>query len=120
MYTCSQSVDNMPRATLPEKNVPGYKEEKGVAPDSRTETYVALKFQVDNWRWADIPFYVRSGKRLPKRVTEIAIQFKKTPHHMFSVLANDRLASNSIVIRSSPTRGFRSGSARRSQALPCV
>src|SRR5215212_9776768 len=58
------------------EEVPGYREEKNVAPDSTTETYVALKLFIDNWRWAGVPFYVRTGKRLPKRVTEIAVQFK--------------------------------------------
>src|SRR5256714_4804290 len=64
--------------------VPGYREETGVAPDSRTETYVALKLWVDNWRWEGIPFYVRTGKRLPKQSTEIAIQFRVAPHQLFS------------------------------------
>jgi glucose-6-phosphate 1-dehydrogenase len=86
--------------------VPAYKNEKGVAPDSTTETYVAVKFIVDDWRWADVPFYVRSGKRLPKRMTEIAVQFKKTPHHMFAGLVSDRLSSNSIVIRIQPDEGI--------------
>ena len=56
--------------------MPGYREEDGVAPGSLTETYVAAKLYVDNWRWADVPFYVRAGKRLPKRETTIAIRFK--------------------------------------------
>ena len=64
------------------RRVPGYREER-VAPDSTTETYVALKLFVDNWRWAGVPFYLRTGKRLPKRSTEIAIQFKRTPHLVF-------------------------------------
>jgi glucose-6-phosphate 1-dehydrogenase len=94
------------QGTTAGQTVPGYKHEKGVAPDSTTETYVAVKFTVDDWRWADVPFYVRSGKRLPKRITEIAVQFKKTPHHMFSGLANDRLSGNSIVIRIQPDEGI--------------
>ena len=94
------------QGTTAGKTVPAYKKEKGVAPDSTRETYVALKFTVDDWRWADVPFYVRSGKRLPKRITEIAVQFKKTPHHMFSGLANDRLSCNSIVIRIQPDEGI--------------
>src|SRR5262249_46620424 len=56
------------------KAVPGYRQEKGVAPDSKTETYAALRLQVDNWRWAGVPFYLRTGKRLAKRVSEIAIR----------------------------------------------
>jgi glucose-6-phosphate 1-dehydrogenase len=92
--------------TVGGKSVPGYTTEKNVLPTSRTETYVALKFTVDNWRWADVPFYVRSGKRLPKRVTEIAIQFKKTPHHLFTGLPVDYLDQNDIVIRVQPDEGI--------------
>jgi len=88
------------------KAVPGYRNEKGVSPPSMTETYVALKFTIDNWRWADVPFYVRSGKRLPKRVTEIAIQFKKTPHHLFTKLPVDSPDHNNIVIRIQPDEGI--------------
>ncbi len=88
------------------KAVPGYKSEKGVSEQSLTETYVALKFTIDNWRWADVPFYVRSGKRLPKRVTEIAVQFKKTPHHLFKALGADQLGQNNIVIRIQPDEGI--------------
>ncbi len=92
--------------TLGGAAVPGYREERGVSPQSGTETYVALKFLVENWRWAGVPFYVRSGKRLPKRVTEIAIQFKKTPHHLFAGLPTDLLGSNNIVIRIQPDEGI--------------
>jgi len=88
------------------KHVPGYRNEPGVSPSSRTETYVALKFGIDNWRWADVPFYIRSGKRLPKRVTEIAIQFKRTPHRLFADLSIDHLANNNIVIRIQPDEGI--------------
>ena len=63
--------------------MPGYREEPGVAPDSLTETYVAAKLYVDNWRWADTPFYVRAGKRLARRETTIAIEFKRAPHPPF-------------------------------------
>ncbi|MEO5951739.1 MAG: glucose-6-phosphate dehydrogenase, partial [Chloroflexia bacterium] len=65
------------------KPVPGYRTEKGVPPDSETETFVAARFFVDNWRWSGVPFYLRHGKRLPKRVTEIAIQFKPAPLALF-------------------------------------
>ena len=91
--------------TVGGKSVVGYRNEKGVSPTSETETYVAVKFIIDNWRWADVPFYVRSGKRLPKRVTEIAIQFKKTPHHLFTSLP-DMLEHNNIVIRIQPDEGI--------------
>src|SRR5918995_7232330 len=73
------------------EEVPGYREEEGVAPDSQTETYVAAKLFVDNWRWADTPFYVRTGKRLPKRETTVAIQFQRAPHPPFAEIAGDDL-----------------------------
>ncbi len=92
--------------TVSGKNVPAYKDEPNVAPDSATETYVALEFYIDNWRWADVPFYVRSGKRLPKRVTEIAVQFKRTPHHLFTHRSADTLDQNNIVIRVQPDEGI--------------
>ncbi len=92
--------------TVAGMSVPGYKSEKNVSPSSIAETYVALKFNIENWRWAGVPFYVRSGKRLPKRVTEIAIQFKKTPHYLFSTLPSDHLDQNNIVIRVQPDEGI--------------
>ncbi|WP_052888065.1 glucose-6-phosphate dehydrogenase [Thermogemmatispora carboxidivorans] len=87
--------------------VPGYTEEPGVRPDSSTETYVALKVFVDNWRWADVPFYLRTGKRLPKRVTEIAIQFKQPPS-MFWQRSNiqGQIEPNVIVLRIQPDEGI--------------
>ena len=63
--------------------MPGYRQERNVSPSSTTETFVALKLFIDNWRWAGVPFYLRSGKRLPKRVTEIAVHFKEAPHLLF-------------------------------------
>ncbi len=68
------------------KPVPGYLEEPGVAPDSRTETFVALKCFVDNWRWEGVPFYLRTGKRLPAKVTEISVHFRRVPHVLFGAL----------------------------------
>jgi glucose-6-phosphate 1-dehydrogenase len=65
------------------KTVPGYRQEPNVAPDSKTPTYGAVKFVVDNWRWSGVPFYVRSGKRMSRRISEIAIEFKAVPHHYF-------------------------------------
>ncbi|WP_273844977.1 glucose-6-phosphate dehydrogenase [Rubrobacter calidifluminis] len=87
------------------EEVPGYREEEGVAPDSETETYVALKLFIDNWRWAGVPFYVRAGKRLPKKVTEIAIQFHRTPHTPFSGSDTRQLEPNLLVIRIQPEEG---------------
>ena len=69
--------------TMDDKKVPAYRSEPNVPPDSNTETFVALKLQIDNWRWADVPFYLRTGKRLGKRDTEITIQFRRAPFRLF-------------------------------------
>ena len=70
--------------TIDGKPVPGYRQEPNVRPDSRTETFAAVEFHVDNWRWAGVPFYVRAGKRLAKSLTEVAVHFKRTPQALFS------------------------------------
>jgi glucose-6-phosphate 1-dehydrogenase len=88
------------------EEVVAYREEKGVAPDSKTETYVAAKLFVDNWRWADTPFYVRMGKRLARRETTIAIQFKRAPHPPFDVDAGDGLRPNVLLIHVQPNEGI--------------
>lgn len=80
----------------------GYREERGVADDSRTETYIALKLHIHNSRWSGVPFYVRSGKRLPTRVTEVVIHFKPTPHPAFSQSA----PANKLIIRIQPDEGI--------------
>ena len=85
--------------------VPGYRDEDGVAPDSQTDTFVAAKLYVDNWRWADTPFYVRMGKRLPRRETTIAIQFKRAPHPPFAEIAGDELRPNVLVVHVQPNEG---------------
>ena len=85
--------------------VVGYREEEGIARDSRTETYVALKCFVDNWRWEGTPFYVRTGKRLPKRSTEIAIQFRVAPHQLFPREASEGFEPNALVLRIQPDEG---------------
>lgn len=83
-----------------------YREEKGVSPDSRTETYVALKLYIDNWRWGGVPFYIRTGKRLPTRVTELVVHFKPSPHPLFC-FNDDRFNSdNQLVIRIQPDEGI--------------
>jgi glucose-6-phosphate 1-dehydrogenase len=87
------------------KAVPGYRQEKGVAPDSRTETYAALRLLVDNWRWAGVPFYLRTGKRLPRRASEIAIRFRRTPHMIFR-RAPEGVDPNVLVIRIQPDEGI--------------
>ena len=83
--------------------VPGYREEEGVAPDSVTETFVAAKLYVDNWRWADTPFFVRTGKRLPRRETTIAIQFKRVPHPLFEDAGE--LRPNLLIVHIQPNEG---------------
>jgi glucose-6-phosphate 1-dehydrogenase len=88
------------------KEVRGYREEEDVAPDSSTETYVALKLFIDNWRWARVPFYVRAGKRLPKKATEIAIQFHSTPHTPFARGETRGLKPNVLVVRVQPEEGI--------------
>lgn len=83
----------------------GYRTEKGVDPNSRTETYVAIKFFINNWRWGGVPFYIRTGKRLPTRVTEIVIHFKPTPHFLFHIDDVNRSA-NQLIIRIQPDEGI--------------
>jgi glucose-6-phosphate 1-dehydrogenase len=85
--------------------VPAYREEQGVAPDSMTETYVAAKLYVDNWRWADTPFYVRMGKRLARRETTIAIQFKRAPHPPFEETSAEGLRPNVLLVHVQPDEG---------------
>jgi glucose-6-phosphate 1-dehydrogenase len=86
--------------------VPGYREEEGVDPASRTDTYVALRLQLDSWRWAGVPFYVRTGKRLPKRTTEIAIQFRRPPLHIFKRISPTAIASNLLIVNVQPDEGI--------------
>ena len=88
------------------KPVPGYREEQGVAPDSTTETYAMVTMWFDNWRWSGVPFYIRSGKRLAKRVTEIAIQFRGAPLQLFGAAAMEQVSPNQLVIRIQPDEGI--------------
>jgi len=83
--------------------VPGYRQEPGVKPDSATETFVALKFMVDNWRWSGVPFYLRSGKRMPRPATEIAIRFKQAPHMVFQ---GNNIEPNSLILNIQPDEGI--------------
>src|SRR5581483_1531851 len=85
--------------------VPAYREEPGIADDSTTETFVAAKLYVDNWRWADTPFYVRTGKRMPKRETTIAIEFQRAPHPPFAEQAGDDLRPNVLIVHIQPNEG---------------
>lgn len=85
---------------------PAYRAEPRVSSKSNTETFAALKLQIDNWRWADVPFYLRTGKRLPKRVTEAVIQFKSVPHMLFHKTAVDRLEPNQLMLHIQPKEGI--------------
>ena len=84
--------------------VPGYRTEPDVDPHSNTETFAAVKFQIDNWRWADVPFYLRSGKRLARKTSEIAIRFKQIPHRLFGELG-DSIDNNVLVMKIQPEEG---------------
>jgi glucose-6-phosphate 1-dehydrogenase len=85
--------------------VPGYRQEPGVNSNSHTETYVAVEFHVDNWRWAGVPFYVRAGKRLANQLTEIAVHFKRTPQALFARNPGD-VHHNVITMRIQPNEGI--------------
>jgi glucose-6-phosphate 1-dehydrogenase len=87
-------------------DVPGYRDEPEVARDSCTETYVALKVMIDNWRWADVPFYLRTGKRLAKALTEIVVTFRRTPFVLFRDTPVDSLENNHLIIRIQPQQGI--------------
>jgi glucose-6-phosphate 1-dehydrogenase len=88
------------------QSVEAYRDEKDVRPNSRTETYVTMGLTIDNWRWAGVPFYLRTGKRLPRRVTEIAIEFKQVPHLMFQSIGDLDLSPNVITMRIQPDEGI--------------
>jgi len=93
-------------ANIKGKYAKSYREEKGVDPESRTETYVAMKLFIDNWRWGDVPFYVRTGKRLPTRVSEIVIHFKAAPQRLFPETTDLRNDENQLVLRIQPDEGI--------------
>jgi len=88
------------------KQVPGYTEEEGVAAESRTETYVAARMFIDNWRWGGVPFYLRAGKRMPSRVTEVALQFRDVPHELFGREQHEQLVPNVLAMRIQPDEGI--------------
>jgi glucose-6-phosphate 1-dehydrogenase len=87
------------------EEVPGYREEEGVAPDSRTETYAALRLEVSNWRWAGVPFYLRTGKRLARKLTEIAVTLKPVPHLAFQSSGSVGVQPNQIIFTVQPDEG---------------
>jgi glucose-6-phosphate 1-dehydrogenase len=86
--------------------VPGYRQEEGVNAASKTETYIAVRAYLDSWRWAGVPFYIRTGKRLPKRTTEIAIQFRRPPLHIFKRASPTPIASNLLIVNVQPDEGI--------------
>jgi glucose-6-phosphate 1-dehydrogenase len=88
------------------QEVEGYRQEAKVNPESVTETFVAVKLLIDSWRWAGVPFYLRTGKRMPRRVTEIAIQFKSVPHSLFKSTAGSPLEPNVLTLRIQPDEGI--------------
>jgi glucose-6-phosphate 1-dehydrogenase len=86
--------------------VPGYRQEEGVNSESSTDTYVALRAYLDSWRWAGVPFYIRTGKRMPKRTTEIAIQFRRPPLHIFKRISPTPIAPNLLIVNVQPDEGI--------------
>jgi len=94
------------KGTISGNHFPGYREEKNVAPASPTETYAAFTFHIDNWRWQGVPFYLRTGKRLPAKVSEVSIIFRSPPHQFFPSAAVESWQPNRIVIRIQPEEGI--------------
>ncbi len=88
------------------EKVLGYRQEQDVSPDSQTETYLALRLSVDNWRWAGVPIFVRTGKRLPARVTEVALAFRQVPHLLFDQRTSRDLKPNALILRIQPDEGI--------------
>ncbi len=86
--------------------IPGYRQEQGVSPDSTTETFVAIKMDIHNWRWRGVPFYLRTGKRLPRKLTQVAVTFRPAPFQVFRTLEPESLDSNRLLITLQPNEGF--------------
>ena len=108
-------------AMIDGKKVPGYRQEPKVDAASTTETYVAARLFVDNWRWQDVPFYLRTGKRLARKDTEIAITFKKVPHSMFVSAGLPDLPANTLVMQIQPEEGISlSFQAKRPGSKVCI
>jgi glucose-6-phosphate 1-dehydrogenase len=92
--------------TVLDKSVAAYRQEPDVAPDSHVETYAAMRLEIDNWRWAGVPFYIRTGKHLSRRNTEIAIRFKQAPYTAFEQTPVEALRPNWLVLRIAPDEGI--------------
>ena len=99
-------VGQYTRGVIGGRSVPGYREEEGVAPGSMTPTFAAMKVYIDNWRWQGVPFYLRSGKRLASRQTEISIHFKQVPHSMFPDSVGGPIEANTLVLKIQPDEGM--------------
>lgn len=99
------------------KKVPGYREEPGVKPESQTETYAAIKFYLDNWRWQDVPFYLRTGKRMQEKTSSITIQFRPVPHSTFPDKYADNLSPNRLIINIQPRMDIRLRFTAKKQGL---
>lgn len=93
-------------STIEDENIEGYREHDDVPEDSKTETYVALRFFIDNWRWAGVPFYVRTGKYLPTKVTEVVVTFKSPPHPLFKREKEFHTLKNQLIMRIQPNEGI--------------
>jgi glucose-6-phosphate 1-dehydrogenase len=96
-YAAGSSVDT---------DVPGYRDEDGISSDSTTETFAAMRICVDNWRWRGVPFYLRAGKRLPERLTQVVVRFKRPPVYLFEGQGAPRLHANVMYITLQPDEGF--------------
>jgi len=92
--------------TMDNQRVPAYRSEDGVPPDSRTETFVAMRLMIDNWRWAGVPFYLRTGKRLPGRSTHVVIQFRRAPFMLFRETQVENMMPNQLVLHIQPEEGI--------------
>jgi glucose-6-phosphate 1-dehydrogenase len=103
--------------SIGEKDVPGYREEAGVDSGSNTETYAAVKFYLDNWRWQGVPFFLRTGKRMPEKTSSITIQFRPVPHSTFSEKQFDRIVPNRLTINIQPKMDIRLGFITKKQGL---
>lgn len=86
--------------------MPGYRDEAGVAPDSETESYVAIRLEVNNWRWQGVPFILRTGKRLPRRTSQIVVTFRRPPVALFAEFRGEGVEPNRLVITIQPDEGF--------------
>ena len=94
------------RGTLDGEDVPGYRDEPGVPRDSRTETFAAIRLDVDSWRWQGVPFYVRTGKRLPERLTEVVVKFRRPPVWLFHPMGGAEVHRNALRLVIQPKEGF--------------